>query len=468
MKGKAMNRIKIDYLMGVLLMVLSVSLGGGCAGTTIKYYKSAQINDDYKIVAKRPIVESYAKKTNCYEITYDEKGRITNVKYLRGGKPGGNSDFGARIAEILIEYSGNTEKRSFFNQNGEKDQYEKNVYSLLFNYLNDHSQMSLKKYDLDGKAVVDSEGIYERRFTLNQQGQKIKKIFLDKEGNRIALPNGIFEISYSYDAKGNITETRNYGKNGKPIGDDLGYAISQIKYEYDPAGNIILEEWKGYNAEGNIKKDEDGIAETKSKYDMHGDWIEWSFWGEDNRLKEDASGVAIRKLKNDEFGNMVEAAHYGSDGKLKESIHGTAIVRWTLDDRGNRIETRTYGVDGKLKDEGDGPVIVRYIYDSKDSNIGMRYFGVDGKPKENKDGVAEIKTLSDEYGRTIETRYHNLRGELTNNAKSGCALEKTEWISDKETKDTCYDKNGRIIEKKKLSINRVEAPDRPIDPEIEL
>ena len=77
------------------------------------YFRHVFIDDANSIIGKYPISDSVAKKFNCFHFVKDIEGKLLNVEYFKSGKLSDKNELG--LAQIIIEYFDNKEKRYFIN-----------------------------------------------------------------------------------------------------------------------------------------------------------------------------------------------------------------------------------------------------------------------------------------------------------------------------------------------------------------
>jgi hypothetical protein len=97
------------YIPVLCILIIGILLINGCSRKPANYYRKVDIGSRYEIIGKYPVADKIVNKINCYHFIYNEKGKITKVEYLIGGKPRNDSHFG--VAQIIIEYSEGYEKK---------------------------------------------------------------------------------------------------------------------------------------------------------------------------------------------------------------------------------------------------------------------------------------------------------------------------------------------------------------------
>ena len=137
---------------------------------------------------------------------------------------------------------------------------------------------------------------------------------------------------YSYDAKGNQTDTQ----------------------YLDQDFNLISQEYFGY-------------TRIHSEYDRLGNETEVSYWTADNfpAFTKDGDYVFLKKIYEDN--HLMEVQYWGADTELTlHSRYGYAIVRYEYDDNGRTLSELYYGKDGNLIIHKENHCAgKKYAYDAK-------------------------------------------------------------------------------------------------------
>jgi hypothetical protein len=366
--------MKHNLLILFAIAFTSFILLGSCTNKSQNFYRSITFVNYYQIVGRFPIADSDSGNVNCYHFIYDEKGRLVNVKYLKGGRLSNDSYFDA--AQIAIEYSEGYEKRIFKDAKGIVSNNDNGVSSIRIKLNEKNYATSIFNYDKEGNPTTDNFGVYQYLWTLNDKGQRIKSIRINKSGERITDNNGFYELHFKYDSRGNLIEQSNHGRDGQLI------------------------------------ENEENTAMQRMKYDDSGNQIEIQFYGIDEQLKENKSNnIAMIRFKYDNYGKITEIRYYGRDEQLKENSNSdNAIIKFKYDNQGNTVEVRSFGIDEQLKEyKSDGIAITQILYDKFGNTLETKFKGIDEQFKLNSDGYAMIRYKYDESGNQSEVSYYGLK-----------------------------------------------------------
>ena len=316
----------------------------------------------------------------------------------------------------------------------------------------------------------NADGIYGRRFKLDQYGRPIEECYLDHNGNQMQLKNGISSVRYDYqkDAPGLLgvvwldvsgktgkeykfvlDENQNFSEisfylNGKTAYEDGTFKVKQVYLN----GHRIEAAYFGIDGKPCLHKD--GYAKFTSQYDERGNCIEDALFGIDGKPCLHKDGYAKVTSQYDEQGNLEEAAVFGIDGK--PCLHKNGVAKFTrkYDECGNCIEQAYFGIDGKPCLSKDGYAKVTWKYDERGNCIEQAYFGTDGKPCLNKDGYAKVTSQYDKRGNRIEEAYFGIDGKpcLSNAGFAKLTLkydergDSIEWATFGTDDKPCLSKNG--------------------------
>lgn len=121
--------------------------------------------------------------------------------------------------------------------------------------------------------TADDQGIAGFRYTLDEYGRVIEKIYLDQDGNPRPDKQGVARRTNRYDEHGNLVETKNFDQNGNLTPNELGWM--HCVETFDDYGNVIS--GKYLDASGNLYSDNDWIAAYIRKSDERGNVIERAF-----------------------------------------------------------------------------------------------------------------------------------------------------------------------------------------------
>jgi YD repeat-containing protein len=249
---------------------------------------------------------------DCYRVIYRD-GRIVRVDYQRRGTPTADPSFG--VASFRVDYSGNTEKRSFLGPDGRPAPNPAGVYAVQLKYDGSGNPTEWKNLGASGDLIEDkASGLAVIRWRHDFQGRITEESHLDaKEQLKADGRRGVAIVRWRYDRQGNTLEESYFGADGRPAGDRLR-----------------------------------GVASVRWGYGTHGKTIEESYFGADGQRTEDKNrGVAIVRWQYDADSNTVEERYLGADQQSKADRRlGVATIRWEYDRYGREIGTTMFDQNG--------------------------------------------------------------------------------------------------------------------------
>ena len=316
------------------------------------YFRKILVNSKNEIQGQFPIADSIANRSVCYHFTYDKKGRIQWIKYIRKHRMSlPDPCFGVPIVHIMYDEDNNVETRNFLDEKEHPIMNLNNIYYVRIKYDSNHFSIAQFNYNKHGFLSPDINGVYQYLWENDEQGRRIRSLRFDDKGQRITDNKGIYEVSYKYNEKNNLTEFSIYGTDGLLSENTLGYAIA--KYKYDEQGNET--ELSFFGKDGILKSNINHYAIMRWTYDLNGNKIGEKYLDTNERLIENSDMYASTEWQYDASGTMIEEAHYGIYHQLRE-YNGAAVIKWGYNDDGIISET-SYGTDGLPKKENENGII---------------------------------------------------------------------------------------------------------------
>ena len=160
-----------------------------------------------------------------------------------------------------------TKNRLTFDQNG---------YILQRTYLNN-----------TGDPRHDAQNSYGERYQHTDAGLLTRRVNIGSDGNEIALRNGSFAVTFTYNANYQLVRELVVGPDGDPFNGADGFAY--FTRAYDPWGNDIATAY--YRLDGKPALQQAGFSKVEASYDEHGNNIVLAFFASGNGGPTSASGV---------------------------------------------------------------------------------------------------------------------------------------------------------------------------------
>lgn len=357
------NKIKQAYFDTDTMPCLS---NKGIAGWKAKYNDFGwQIEKEYFGVDGQPCIKPEAKYASV-KYTYNIFGKCTEEAYFGvDGNPCSN-DYG--YAKVIHEYN-------LSNQCVQTSYYDTLGHPARF--MNIH--ITKRKY--------------------NKHNQCIEEAYFDENGEPSVVSHfveGTVKWRGEWNSHGYITSHTNYDINGEMIGKE--------NIKYDARGNII--ELSNYGRDGQLKISRHSYARMTCAYDKQGNCIEHAFYDENNELFLFKGRYASCKSTYDQRGNMVQVAYHDTDGKLICIEEQYALQKMKYDERGNCIEKANYNEKQQLCLDSEGIAIYRYEYDERGNMLTEAFFGADKAPVLSKKGYAKASYEYDIRNKQIKETYY--------------------------------------------------------------
>ena len=347
--------------------------------THIDYYGT---DDNY--IIKPDDYYCYAK-----EYYYDDKGNVTNIRYIREANSQYQDMLNKQVKDIYIEYDnrGNETKRYWLNGKGEEVDSGGNPNGNV---------KREKEYDTYGRLSRESwygRGEEKARATKEYEYDSFGRVISTSTIKYIGYKKEILTEKKEYDVYGRCCKTYYLnGENDLTVPSDNFYVIKKVRHNIFGYETDI---WY-YDEKGEPLHSENRAFHTVRTYDVKGNILTESYYSDENENepiesvdngenKGDALRIAGRfhKVirKYDAFGHVTERWLYGIDGNLiQREDRGCHIVS-TCNSLGKVTSIETYDAEGKpFFNVHIGAFKQVFAYDSYGNKSDIWYFGVDGLP----------------------------------------------------------------------------------------
>jgi hypothetical protein len=262
----------------LLAIALATGILGQANGATYNYFRHIEINDTRYIKASYQIDSTEANSINCYKMTFDDSGRLSEIAFQKRGMVAPCPD--KPYSRLFIAYGGDLEIWHYTNSDNAPSFADTNIFAQIYEMDNNGNPKTLTNLGDSGEAVEDSAGRAKYILTCDLNGRVVKSLRQNGSGDTIVDGDGLYEVRYAYDSMGELIEIANFGRDGK------------------------------------LKNSAVGEALTKIGYDSLGNEFQRSYFDEHSRLViSNYSKAAVIKKEFDRDGNIVSVSHFGPDGK---------------------------------------------------------------------------------------------------------------------------------------------------------
>lgn len=351
---------------------------------------------------------------------YNENGRLDYIKIL---DPHGkvlmvkdyiNKDMNVVVFRYDDEYG--TEKNlsaqtvTTFTSNMEESDAHGKVSRYLLTYDEAGHVTELKYASFQNARVCDADGLYGRKYVLDEKGRVKEEIFTGYDGQPKATKSGMAIRTREYNEADDAIRftylSPSYGPAGEQdlkipvcrnVVDKWGNSIQQVYEDLD--GNLALRadcniagsaqnisdglitevSYFGLDKEPTYTSS-DGVAGIRLKYDDYGVISEQYYFGKDGQPIACNQGYYGQKAINDVHGYPLKVVFLDSIGAPFMTNDGYAVQCFSYDETGNTTGISFYDAEENLTATSWGTASITYRYDAQGRQIYRKDFDAQGNP----------------------------------------------------------------------------------------
>jgi hypothetical protein len=348
-----------------------------------------------------------------------------------------------------------------------------------------------RHFGIDGRPVVPTWGFHRCVVRFDDGGRGLEQANFGTAGEpAYRASDGTFRLLWSYDARGNLTETLILGPNGRPrnnksgwarerlVHDSSGKLAERIWWRADPEGQLRL--WERRNDQGWVLERvnltpqgqpqpwPEGHYRWKGRYDARGNMIEAYNLGLDDKPVRPSWGYHSWVARYNARGTKLEMANFGVAGEPAfQTDDGTFRTLWNYDEWGHLAETLYLGPNGRAMNckqgwarrrevhhpagdlvgrtfwraDRDGRLHLWRREDSRGRSLETVILTPDARPEVGKNGYHRMTTRYDSRGNQVERAYFGLEGEPVTTTQGYHRLV------------TRHDREGRVVERTHLGVD---------------
>ena len=443
----------------------------GVAVIQRKYDDAGNIAEEWYL--DRTGLATTSQKTKYHRIVkeyLDAKHVISEKYYDAWGEPTTAGDTFVQIRREFDE-KGNTIRE--YTYGPFRRPIARNAgYDEVHNTFNDKNQVVRIEYFLDGKPVLNSDGvaIIEREYDeaglvtvesyYGTQGEpvlldgskyhRIERTWLDKKhatseawfdtaGQPMTQGNTFVRIDRQFDENGNTIDEITYGADGQPIARNAGY--DEVRNTYNEKNRTVKTE---YLLDGKPVLNSDGVAIIEREYDENGLVAVESYFGTAGEPVQ-LSGNKYHRINRTwlDKKHITSEAWFDVDGQPMPQGDTYVRIERTFDALGNTLTEITYDGNGQPIARNAGYDEVRNTFNEKNQAVKIEYL-LGGKPVLNSEGVAIIEREYDEAGLVAVESYYGVSGEpVLLNGNKYHRIDRT-WLDKKHaTSESWFDVDGQ-------------------------
>ena len=263
-------------------------------------------------------------------------------------------------------------------------------------------------YGLDGEPVGQCEGVAQIRFGYDERGNPERVSYYGSDLRPILGPHGYFEYRSHFNERGQLMERSYYGVDGSPMV-AASEAAHLVKMEYDRVGNVSEVSYWGVNP-GEPVVDLVGVHRYHRQHDQFGRVVEERHFGPEDK-KVLSNGVFLSKTEYLRDGKTV--TKYGVDERPVIDNLGLHRVENRREEGGRRMVESYFGVNGEEVLRSDSKVHrVERWNDSFGYPKGERYFALKGRKTSGAGGTHWAESTYDFSGKQVSMSYRNAEENL--------------------------------------------------------
>jgi hypothetical protein len=338
----------------ILILLLGIGINSCTSKTTqknlhsgVEYYRHLQFSESPYDIEKGtyPLTPKEAGSVNSYKFTYDNSGRLISVEFVRNNLLLDYSSMQG-AAKITYDYTGNKQVKHFFNKNNEPIA-PSGVFANEYMLDQNGNRISLMFLNKDGAMVENNNKIHSWNWSILPDSM-IRELRYNLAGEQVVMNPfcPFYELRFTYNDKGYVTRMANYMADtlynctAENCG-DIG--VSYFSFSPDQNGNV--EKFAVFNVTGQMSNLYWGWSKRISKYDKDGNMLEQVYYDQDD---EYVGGKLVPVTINayDDHGALTEVKSLDKDRNLiNNPADGVAITEYKYDELGNRTETLKFDKD---------------------------------------------------------------------------------------------------------------------------
>ena len=351
--------MKLNHSL-IRLFLISIIAGGllACTGKTgnvgepkhsgVEYYRSLQFSETPYDIEKgiHRLTDGQAKTVNSYKFTYDDKGRLLSVEFVRNGILLGYSSMDG-AAKIVYDYVDNKQIRHFFDKDNNPIE-SGGVFKEEYTLDSKGNRTGLRFYGKDGSPVENENKIHSWVWSILPDGM-VRELRYNLANEEVVMNPfcPFYELRFTYNDKGYVTRMANYKADtlynctAENCG-DIG--VSYFVFEPNEHGDLMS--FSVFNVNGRMSNLYSGWSKRINTFDENGYVLETVIYDQDNELLS-GKGVPVIRNTYDEHGALIQSKNLDKDRQVvNHPVSGVAVTEYKYDEAGQRTETLRFDKDG--------------------------------------------------------------------------------------------------------------------------
>ena len=448
-----------------------------------KVQRMSLVNSKGSIISHRT-TDDIDRPSDC-RYFYNEDGKLDYIKiYLQCGrvemiKDYVNTDLNVAIFRyddgLGTEKTLGAETVTTFTKNTDEGAKKSRISRYLLTYDENGHVTEMRYAGFQNVCVADADGLYGRKFILDNLGRVREEVFINQDGNIKATRYGLAIRTREYNDKDDAVRFTYLSPSREPAGeknlgipvchnyvDEWGNTVKQVYESLD--GEMMMR--RDYNCNAMVMEYANGNQISQRLLDIDGNPIymkgeRYSYTivahdanGFQNKINMfDVEGNPVLsngyhsyECKNDEKGNQLEIWFFDLKGNLALAFNQFAGIRTTYDSLGNQTGVMYYGIDRKPMTLNNGFSGMVNEYDKLGRLIKSTYLDADSVPcYETGNHVGTCRNEYDPSGNLISVSYYTPQGDslsLTNENVAGWKMKYDDMGN--ETERAFFDEKGNL------------------------
>jgi hypothetical protein len=426
-------------------------------------YRNLLVNDKNKLVGTNVLMPNEEKYTQHYKFIYHKNKSLKKIVAYSLGKIATGNYFEVAIIKIDNKTNGDVAwafydvndqpvlcnkgyhrktianvgnqlvQMNYFDKDGEPTKHKQGQFATQMN-LDTFGRMIDQKYvDAKGDQLTNNQGFYHRKF---EYKGKMNFSYTDKNYNSKNKPlldnEGMFQRFYSYNNNGQIASFWAKDIAGKYV-DKEGYAL--VQYQYNELGMYISATLMNQKKE--LLEDKNGIAKYEFIEDRYGNIARRTYYNSNDVLTENSDGNAMVFKTYDQFNNLTALANYDTGGLLTFDENTYGKVQYKYDHKNRRKEIINKNAYGDPFNTATAGPIELLEYDSLDRISKGTFVDAFHLLDTSSLGVSYYTLRYDKNGNTIELKQYGINNQLIN-VHDGVSIYRYSYDKNKNKTKTSY------------------------------
>lgn len=363
------------------------------------------------------------------ELKYDDKGRLTERRYLSLTKQPTADPSGAFGESYKYDETGRVTEVTSIDADGKPVSNENGVAITRMSYENGNL-LTIEYFTPDNTPATGREGIHRISLEYDDHGNCIRETYFNTDGDAsINRDDRAHGYEFTYD-DGFRTKITTIGLDGKPAYNARGFVSEALTDNGDGfCATISFLDLNGKPTFGFAEDAGRTIGGYKAQYNATGALTELTFVDDNGETLEDRMGITRTAITRNEVGDPVEINTFNAQDQAAGRGSEASRTAYEYDALGRLVKEECFDKSGKPAADQNNIHRRTRKYNEYGSIEEVASFGTDGKPADDGEGTARGAYAYDAQGRLISVAGYNAAGSLS----TALAFPKQEFTYDQST-----------------------------------